>query len=137
MLLALLDLLGGVFGTIFPRSGLRTGDGDLGFLFGGDLGAGAANPIKDCFDDVAGTSCWLWSTTWLANWFKDSRSLAIWSSCSMALCSCGFQPTSSMVGVGLGGGDMVLGLWVTLVVSVVLDELHGELLLDSMAPTFG
>ena len=42
-------LLGGVLGAIFPRSGLRFGDGDLGFLSTGVLGAGTAHSTNDGF----------------------------------------------------------------------------------------
>ena len=42
-------LLGGVLGAIFPRSGIRFGDGDLGFFSNGALGAGTAHSTNDGF----------------------------------------------------------------------------------------
>ena len=42
-------LLGGVLGAIFLGSGIRFGDGDLGFFTNGVLGAGTAHSTNDGF----------------------------------------------------------------------------------------
>ena len=108
-------LLGGVLGAIFPRSGLRFGDGDLGFLSTGVLGAGTAHSTNDGFAGGCGC-CWkTWSATCWPNSYMAWMLLASWSSSSMAFCSSGLHVTLSMVGVGDGAGVFVVGELVMLV----------------------
>ena len=84
-------LLGGVLGAIVAS------DGDLGFFCNGVLGAGIADSTNDGLGFGSVPSALL-IHVWLPYLWPFGPL------CSMALCSCGFQVTSSMVGVGLGAG---------------------------------
>lgn len=101
------------------------GDGDLGFLSGGDVGEFFALGSR------VGSWClsgWL-LPSWLASWSKDLIFWAILSSWSMAFCSNGFQAISSILGGQLGTCGREGGLLVTLVPSD-MEELSLELELD-------